>query len=204
MSVVAALVSYGCIQIFVAACVLRWAHSGDVWLVRQAIPQSAGFRDAPTGDRERWWIPRETLWSTTLIVMLGAGGLWPVAWTVEVFRYAPLGGWTPTGAEVAVAWLLAGLWLIPTVAALGLVLRRPHAAAHTQTTGLAALVVALPVTLLTADGWDLRWRWPRDLAWCAWVPVLLGLTATALAVLLIRAGAKAEAAELLHAADPET
>ncbi len=127
-----------------------------------------------------------------------------LAWSVEVFRYARFGAWTPTGAEVAVAWLLAGLWLIPAVAALGLVLRRPHAAAHAQTIGLAALFLALPATLLTADGWDLRWRWPRDLAWCTWVPVLLGLGATGLSVLLIRAGAKAEAAELSRAADPET
>lgn len=201
MSVVAALVSYGCIQIFVAACVLRWAHSGDVWLVRQAIPQSAGFRDAPTGDRERWWIPRETLWSTTLIVMLGAGGLWALAWSVELYRC----GWEPTHVDMKIAWFFAALLLVPALAALRIVLRRPEATSQAQTIGVLVLLFSLGATFLPSPNWHLHrypWRYPPES--CEWLPVFLAVTATALAVLLIRAGAKAEAAELLHAADPET
>lgn len=201
MSVVATLVSYGCIQVFVAACVLRWAHSGDGWLARRAIPQSAGFRDPPTGTRERWWIPKETLWGTTLIVVLGVGGLWPVAWSVELYRC----GWALTHVDVRIAWFFAALLLTPALAALRIVLRRHEAASQAQTIGVLALLFSLGATLLPSPNWHLHrcpWRYPPES--CEWLPVLLALTATGLSVLLLRAGAKAEAAELSRAADPET
>jgi hypothetical protein len=205
MSVLATLVSYGCIQVFVACCVLRWAHGRGAWVTREAVSESTGFREAATRTVERWWMPKEALWGTTLTVALGLGGVWPAAWTVELVRRSPAYpfGWSPTGGEVALAGLFAGLLLGPALAALRVVLRRPVAAAQAQTVGIAALIVALAMLLPVVPGWHFGAYWPGDLAWCRWIPAVLALVALGGSVSLIRAGAQAEAAETAFLAEPD-